>query len=303
MLTIFGLPKPFQGHIGVIQRNAITSWTCLRPQPEVILFHKEEGTEEVARELGVRYVPDVRCNEFGTPLLDDMFAKAREMATHPIMCYANADMLFLSDFMNAVERVASWRNRFLMAGRRTYFDLDELVDFETPDWEVRLRALVSKQGVLGPPNGIDYFVFPQNLELNMPPFAIGRPYWDNWFLWKARSLKIAVVDASRIVLAIHQNHDYAHNPQGIVGIFRGEEGQGHLRMVGRERMYTVDDATHVVTPEGIKGNGGRLFLQIIKRQWAALMRKSMPIRHRLGIRRDRLERLASLFRETGDTRK
>ena len=26
MLTIFTIPKPFIGHIGVIQRNAIMSW-------------------------------------------------------------------------------------------------------------------------------------------------------------------------------------------------------------------------------------------------------------------------------------
>ena len=27
MLTIFTTPKPFRGHIGIIQRNALKSWT------------------------------------------------------------------------------------------------------------------------------------------------------------------------------------------------------------------------------------------------------------------------------------
>ena len=30
-LTIFAVPKPFEGHIDVIQRNAIRSWQRLRP--------------------------------------------------------------------------------------------------------------------------------------------------------------------------------------------------------------------------------------------------------------------------------
>ena len=32
MLTIFTIPKPFVGHIGVIQRNAIISWLNLSPK-------------------------------------------------------------------------------------------------------------------------------------------------------------------------------------------------------------------------------------------------------------------------------
>ncbi len=31
MITIFAIPKPFKGHIDVIQRNAIQSWTKLSP--------------------------------------------------------------------------------------------------------------------------------------------------------------------------------------------------------------------------------------------------------------------------------
>lgn len=46
MLTIFSYPKPFKGHIDVIQRNAINSWTLLNPKPEIILACDEEGTKE-----------------------------------------------------------------------------------------------------------------------------------------------------------------------------------------------------------------------------------------------------------------
>ena len=42
MLTIFSTPKPFRGHIGVIQRNAIESWKRIHPDVEIILFGDEE---------------------------------------------------------------------------------------------------------------------------------------------------------------------------------------------------------------------------------------------------------------------
>ena len=47
MLTIFSTPKPFQGHIGVIQRNAIGSWKQLHPDVEIVLFGDDEGAAEV----------------------------------------------------------------------------------------------------------------------------------------------------------------------------------------------------------------------------------------------------------------
>jgi hypothetical protein len=304
MVTIFGLPRPFRGHIDVIQRNAITSWTRLRPKPEIVLFGNEEGTAAVARELEVNHVREVKCNEFGTPLLDDVFTKAREMATHDILCYANADMVFMNDFMKAVQQVATWRDRFLMVGRRTNLDLNELQDFESPGWEARLGVLVSKQGVLGGPGSIDYFVFPRSLELNMPPFAIGRPWWDQWFLWKVRALKVAIVDASRVVTAIHQNHDFSHvRHQGSLGVYNSEEGMRNYKLVGPARVRTIDDATHKVTAKGIKWYGTHLFVPSSKRGWAALMNKTGPIRHRLGIRRTTLTRLANLVGGTGTAKK
>ena len=74
MLTIFTVPKPFDGHIGIIQRNAIQSWRCLRPACEVILCGDEPGTAETAAALGTDRIPAVDRNEFGTPLLSSVFA-------------------------------------------------------------------------------------------------------------------------------------------------------------------------------------------------------------------------------------
>jgi len=64
MLTIFATPKAFRGHIDVIQRNAIKSWTLLSINPEIILFGDDEGTPEVAREFGLQHIPAVARQRF-----------------------------------------------------------------------------------------------------------------------------------------------------------------------------------------------------------------------------------------------
>jgi hypothetical protein len=76
MIALFTIPKPFRGHVAVIQRNAIQSWLQLKPACEIILFGDEEGTAEIAGEMAVRHVPEIKRNEYGTPLVNDIFYKA-----------------------------------------------------------------------------------------------------------------------------------------------------------------------------------------------------------------------------------
>ena len=76
MLTLFAIPKPFLGHSETIQRNAIRSWTLLQPRPEIIVFGDDDGTKETAKEFGVHYEPEIARNDYGTPLLHDLFERA-----------------------------------------------------------------------------------------------------------------------------------------------------------------------------------------------------------------------------------
>jgi len=62
------------------------------------------------------------------------------------------------------------------------------------------------------PWGIDYFVFPRHLFTEVPDFTIGRVGWDNWMVYHARTSFGMAIDATRDVLAVHQNHDYSHLP-------------------------------------------------------------------------------------------
>jgi hypothetical protein len=250
MLTLFSVPKPFRGHIGIIQRNAVRSWTMLRPACEILLFGDEEGTAELAKELGVRHIPQIARNEHGTPLVNDLFARAESMATHDLLCYVNADIIMMSNFMSSVKRVSVRKRRFLMVGQRWNVEINEELDFCSPDWEVELDDYCKKRGELFHRLGIDYFVFHRGLFKTIPPFAIGRLVWDNWLVFRARIRLAAVVDATPVVMAVHQNHDYGRFG-GKDEIRNSPEAWGNLKL-SAYHLFTLDDATHVLLPNGLQ---------------------------------------------------
>lgn len=252
MLTFFTIPKPFRGHVGVIQRNAIGSWTRLQAGCQVLVCGEEEGARETAAQLGAEFVPEVARNEFGTPLLSDVFALAERRARHDLLCYVNADIILLTDFIEAAARVARGRRRFLMAGQRWDLEVREPIAFEADDWEAGLKARVRERGRIHPPSGSDYFVYPRGTLGGLPSFAVGRPAWDNWFIFRARALRVPVVDATRCTTVIHQDHDYAHVKAATDATWEGPEAERNRALMGAsDRLFTLLDATHVLTDHGI----------------------------------------------------
>lgn len=256
MITMVSVPKAFRGHIDTIQTNAIESWIRLKPPCQVVLFGDEPGIAEKAARYGLQHVPEVALSECGTPLLNSVLEKARVLSVHNLICYVNADIILMSDLIRAIERwLARSRTAFLLAGGRWDIDLEEPLDFGDPNWEWLLMEDVRQRGRQRPPQWIDYFVFPRDLFKEVPPFTIGRALFDNWLLWKARSLGAALVDASEVVLATHQNHDYSHHAQGQQGVWDGREARLNLALMGTWRhCYTLAHATHRITPSAVKRN-------------------------------------------------
>ncbi len=311
MLSIFAFPKPFHGHIGVIQRNAIGSWMQLKPRCEIFLFGNEEGTAEVARELGACHVPDIARNEFGTPLLSDVFQRGEQLATQSIHSYVNCDIVLGREFISAVKQVSATNKRFLMVGQCCGLEVKSPIQFEQSKWEEHLKDLVCERGEMRGLAAIDYFVFPRGLYQTLPPFALGRAKFDNWLVWRARNLKVPVVDATPSVLAIHQNHDYFHVAGGKDYTLYGEEAMRNLKYAGGEgHCYEISDATHKLLPTGISWNWQgylrmefrkarvqawktRMTTRIMIKFWR-LMEASRIIRHAMGLNAKNWRRLRNV---------
>jgi hypothetical protein len=302
MITFFTTAKPFEGHIGLIQHNALKSWTMLDPAVQVVLFGDDEGAAQIAKELGIRHEPDVARNEFGTVRIDSMFAKAQAMARNEIVCYANCDIILLADFAQAVRVAAESYKEFLAIGRRWNVDISESTDLSRADWQSRVREVALAGNQQQDDWFIDYFVFTRGLfAADVPALAVGRGYWDNWVVWKALQTGHPVLDLSPSVLAVHQNHDYLHHPAGRKGVYSGPEAMLNLRLGGgRKHLRCIGDATRVVEGRRIKWNGRRYWVKFGRlAPWLArfvqfrvwnpilffLLGLTRPLRSVLGLRR------------------
>jgi hypothetical protein len=294
MFTIFACPKPFTNpHIALIQRNAITSWTLLRPQPEIILFGDEQGTAEICHELRLRHIPQVVCNEFSTPLVSDIFETAQRLATYDLMCYVNADIVFVSDFIHTIKACNSWKKQCLVVGARLDVDVHEGLDFGVPDWEEKLKALANQKGRLMI-WGADYFIFSRGLFQEIPLLAIGRTAWDNWLLWKAHHMRVPLVDATAVITAIHQNH-------GTRSDWKSEnlfvEANRNQQMTGYwVNSFTPGDATHDLTDFGLRRRFWRPYRQRLKVLVNLLMSIVRSVRYRAGLRRSTFQYLKQCWR-------
>ena len=295
MLTLFTTPKPFTGHIAVIQRNALRSWQCLHPGVEVLLLGDDPGAAEICRELGIRHIPEVRRNRHGTKYLASIFDQAQELATHDVLCYVNCDILLMSDFRRAIEFVVQRHKDFLLAGRRWDVDIRVPLDFQRQGWEEAVRYLAFQTNRQRPAQWIDYFVFSKGLYYRkIPEFVIGRPGWDNWLLWFALSARVPVVDLSPEVCAVHQNHDYSYHPEGERGVWQGEEAQENYRLLDNFRkLRTLQSAAYIFRASQLRVNHAR-WLVLPNRYlrgwlyavWFSMLRLTRPLRHRLGLKQE-----------------
>jgi hypothetical protein len=307
MLTVFSIPKAFAGHIGRIQRNAIASWARLEPRAQIVLLGNDAGTADAARESGALHIPDIATNAHGTPLLSDAFRRAEANASTDLMCYVNADIVLTAEFAEAVQLVRAKLARFLMVSKRINVAVDGL-DFDQAEvavadtagtnaakrigdgeaQEQALRSRAKAAGVSGDHTAIDVFVFARGMYREMPEFAVGRLWFDQWLIKSARQRGIAVVDASPMAPVLHQNHDYNHVSGGEERVWRGAEAAENFRLYGgEEHAYTLLSVTHELRKNGelrrVRLREERFALK--HALWDVLVRRTVNVRDALRLRR------------------
>ena len=256
LLTIFCCPKPFNGHIGTIQRNAIQSWTHLALRPQVILMGDEKGVGETAREFGVEHIGPLKSNAYGTPLLSSIFEAAGQGSRGSFQCYVNGDIILTDQIADVLERLPRLHKEFLGVVRRLEVDIIKLLDFSSgSDWLKQVEDVYRINGKLQDHTAIDCFIFPKGMVDNFPDFALGRPMWDNWFIYDTQRRGVPVIDLTSVLPIYHQNHDYAHLKGNT---WEGPEGDENRRLAGGySHLYTIADSDYFLTPHGLKKNPRR----------------------------------------------
>ncbi len=271
--TIFSVPKAFIGHIGTIQYNAIISWTLLKPKPEIFLFGNETGIAEVAKKLDLIHVPEVKHNEYGTPLLDSIFANVHQRASHSTIVYLNTDIILTGNFSSAVQSVTQNLKDYLLIGRRWNMDRDKVIEFDV-NWESALHQHIKEKGYLADRDCKDYFVFPKHLFAKIPPFAVGRGYWDTWMVRKALTDGVPLVDASLVITAIHQNHPYLHIRGGRNEAYMGKEAQINQNLGNLTQPGNISYANYQLKPDSYR-NLPRISIVIYAKNHNSTVEKSI----------------------------
>lgn len=248
MFTLFAIPKPFNGHIGLIQRNAIYSWTLLRPRPEIILFGDEAGTAQICQEANLKHMPEVACNGSGVPLLNCLFEKAQNLATYDLVCYVNSDIIITQSLIDSIDVIKRQKKRFVALCTPWNLIIKNEIDFALPAWERNLRDSVRENGIAPRPVGADLFLFPRGFYHRIPPFLVGRTCFDNWLIFKTRRLKTPLIDVTPFALLVHQSHE---------GTTHGGWCMDRKKFLGNEliagwwaRTFVAADATHRVEADG-----------------------------------------------------
>ena len=244
LLTLFTAPKSFKNpHIITIQRNALKSWQALGSEVEILVMGNDEGIAEQTQALGIRHLPNVACNSRGTPLVSSMPALARENSSSPFFGIVNADIILFEDVLDSVHSVARQMQKFLVVGQR--YDMEITTELAAGrEAFINFKNSVKAQGILHPPMGSDYFLFPRECFPKIPDFAIGRAGWDNWFIFKSRFEGWAVVDGTQDVTIVHQNHDYHHLPGGQPHYRQPETRDNVIQGGGEHTIFTLFDAQY-----------------------------------------------------------
>lgn len=214
-VTIFTIPRAFTEEHRVSQENTLGSWVRLSPHPEILLLCDDPGVAEAAKQFGCIHVPDIRCNKDGIPYVGDAFRLAFQLATNDVLCYANADIIFIQDFITAIDVVVqSLDQPFLIVGQRWDISIPKPLKF-MDNWQRQLQARAERHGNLHSAGAIDYFIYSRGAIVDMPDFLVGSPKWDNWLVKDAENRGLQIVSATEAITCIHQRHRHMWPAEGI----------------------------------------------------------------------------------------
>ena len=89
MLTIFSICRE---SLGYREKNAFESWRNLGEDVEIIIFGDAKCLSEFCKARRIIHIKEVKRNEFGTPLVNDFFLKAQELAKNNFVCFVNYEI-------------------------------------------------------------------------------------------------------------------------------------------------------------------------------------------------------------------
>jgi len=209
-ICIFSTLKPMLPEFIVEQTNALRSWKKLKCKPKIIIIGDDEGVKELCENENVIYNPVVEKNEYGTPLVQDIFRQGWKYADNDDICiFVNGDIILtnsLCDTLEAfVEEYPNYNeiNYFSSTIRFNWYNFKEL-NFEQPEdkWISDMKTNI--KGEWHPPCGIDLFIHRKGTLDNIPVSGIAKRAYDTWILGHCNKYFDISINISETTPIYHQ---------------------------------------------------------------------------------------------------
>lgn len=295
MISIFTCPRPFTDEsIASIQRKALLSWKQLSSDIEVILMGKDEGVEQTALLFGFRHVQHIEYSHYGTPILSSIFHTAQKVAKYDILAYINADIILSPNLLNAVDQALKKWKRFAL------FSSPKISNYDAIDLSSNIPIYLQASNHImrdATPSGTDVFVFTRGVYKNIPPFRLGKRWWDTWLMGDVVFRGIPAVDATEYASAYHPYdirsthiHDFMQ---------KSEKEQIEIELMGDNYLKEVKlnmslmrewyiihrvNLPYVITKCGLIMKN-KNSTSTIRLRWLYLMNKTYHLRRKLGLYR------------------
>ncbi len=265
MITFLSSPKPFIGHAGIIQRNAILSWLAVHPEAEVIIYGDSKGTADVCCEMGVHHVANISCSPSGIPYFNSIVNHASTYGRHDVQCYINCDIL-MTKWVTNVTKLLSFQ-QYLVIGQR--INLADGIEYSMPsaNWkEDIIKFIETEKAYLEDASGMDYFIFPRGLWKDLPSLVIGRGGYDAALLAFCLRRKIPLINATLALQALHQFHDYSHVIGGKNTVFNGVDVHENIRVhnIKHSRPNSADAQWLIINNSLVPNNMQRDWLRRVE---------------------------------------
>lgn len=209
MLTIFTTHKPLNVASNQIAFcNAVRSWRRIAPTPQILVFGSERAIVNDEDATLVEVANPATPN--GHPYFNDFIRQSEQLATNDILMYCTDHLVLTYDLADTISLLdARFRGPFVAIGRRWDVTLDSYIDFGRATWADDIRQFALKRGKYQSVGAKDYLIFRRPFPIpTIPPFIVGYPWYDTWAVVACQRAGIPVIDVSRTVFAIHQNHAF-----------------------------------------------------------------------------------------------
>ena len=216
VITLFTTFKDLPERIP-IHNFIVKNWAALKPSVQPVLFAattpsspEHRNLTLLALQLGWDVLPVPAVNQYGTPLIRDMYLTVYKRYRSIMYGYANGDILFADNLVKSA--LKAWE--FSLRAKGLPFVVGQRRDIPLPDSKDGIFLKLSDPDVvekvspsipLAATTSIDYFLtarhgYPWHL---LPDLVIGRSRFDNYLVIMALHFNLTTISASKTISALH----------------------------------------------------------------------------------------------------